>query len=553
VTLKNLIRVIPAEGRESHGAERCHTACFFTAPSSRSSLEFEVCRVSRCGAQPISALILAARAASDGASLQPGSIRVNVYIVGSILVVAAAAFAASGILYARRRAGSLEDYITARGTVGTWSGVATLVASALGAWVLFGPAEAATWGGIGAVVGYALGAAAPRFAFIPLGRRMREVMPEGHSLTEFLWHRYGRSVYIVTLLVMLFYMFIFITAELTGLARLVALIAEIPLWVTAAWVMATTLAYTAYGGLRASIFTDAIQLVIILPVLLTLLVIGWIAVGGTAETAARLFERAPHLGEISYMPGLEAGLTLFLAVLLTSIFHQGYWQRVFASRDRQTLGRSFFIAGIVGGLFVFAMGLFGLAFVAHDLKGPASSAVFVVLSEALPLWAMLVVLVLGLALVMSSADTIINAVASIIAADLGRAMPGMGGRHLMGVARWLIVAASVPVVVVAAQGYSVLYLFLLADLLCAAVAFPVFFGLYSRRYDGTAALFSIIAGLVAGAAVFPDPALETGHLLGSFLLAFLVPFLVSLIFLTLRRSPEYDFETLRMAVHRIAD
>ena len=38
---------------------------------------------------------------------------------------------------------------------------ASLTASALGAWILFGPASAATWGGIGAVIGYALGTAAP--------------------------------------------------------------------------------------------------------------------------------------------------------------------------------------------------------------------------------------------------------------------------------------------------------------------------------------------------------------------------------------------------------
>ena len=31
---------------------------------------------------------------------------------------------------------------------------ASLSASALGAWILFGPASAATWGGIGAVIGY---------------------------------------------------------------------------------------------------------------------------------------------------------------------------------------------------------------------------------------------------------------------------------------------------------------------------------------------------------------------------------------------------------------
>src|SRR3546814_16071414 len=81
----------------------------------------------------------------------------------------------------------------------------TLLASTLGAWILFSPAQAATWGGLAAVIGYAIGALSPRFLMIPLGRRMRELIPQGHTLTEFVIMRYGRPMYGLTLLIMLFY------------------------------------------------------------------------------------------------------------------------------------------------------------------------------------------------------------------------------------------------------------------------------------------------------------------------------------------------------------
>ena len=48
-----------------------------------------------------------------------------------------------------------------------------------------------------------------------------------------------------------------------------------------------------------------------------------------------------------------------------------------------------------------------------------------------------------------------------------------------------------------------LYLFLVADMVCAAVVFPVFFGLYSKRFGGTAALISSIVGLAVGVLFFP--------------------------------------------------
>ena len=54
-----------------------------------------------------------------------------------------------------------KNYIVGERDENTFSLTSSLTASALGAWILFGPASAATWGGIGAVIGYALGTAAP--------------------------------------------------------------------------------------------------------------------------------------------------------------------------------------------------------------------------------------------------------------------------------------------------------------------------------------------------------------------------------------------------------
>ena len=48
-----------------------------------------------------------------------------------------------------------KNYIVGDRNEGTFSLTSSLTASALGAWILFGPASAATWGGIGAVIGYA--------------------------------------------------------------------------------------------------------------------------------------------------------------------------------------------------------------------------------------------------------------------------------------------------------------------------------------------------------------------------------------------------------------
>ncbi|PCF96545.1 sodium:solute symporter family protein [Vreelandella nigrificans] len=470
---------------------------------------------------------------------------------GLWLSLCAIVLAVPGILYARRNRDNLEDYIIARNSQNTRATVLTLVATTLGTWILFGPAQAATWGGIGAILGYAFGSMVPRLVMIPLGRRMRELIPEGHGLTEFVIHRYGRIMYAFTLVIMLFYLFILLAAGLTAVARMVGLLAPIPLWVTASVVMVATLIYTFYGGLRASIYTDKLQMVVIMPLLGLLLVFGWQAAGGVAPTLAGLAESAPQLLQVSDIGGIRAGLTFFLAVALTGLFYQGTWQRIYAAKDTKVLRRGFWISGVCSFIVVGLMGLFGLAFVGLGLEGDGSVALFSVLLADVPLWFALALVPLGLALVMSSADSTISATSSIIAVDMGRLIPNASSASLMSMARWLIVLAAIPVTWVASQGYSVLYLFLLADLLCSAAAFPVFFGLFYRRYTGLNAVISTALGLVAGLAMFPAPGGSTATLLESFLLAALVPVAVSLLLLRVLPSrPAYDFGLLHTAVRR---
>jgi len=439
------------------------------------------------------------------------------------LILFAAAFAVAGMVYARRAQATLEDYIVARNSQGSVATLLTLLASSLGAWILFSPPQAASWGGLAAVTGYALGAMAPRLAMMPLGARMRALMPRGHTLTEFLLARYGRSMYTLALLIMLFYMFIAMAAEITAMAKLVTLLAPVPLWLTAAITLGFTLAYAAYGGLRASMFTDRVQVVIIVPLLVALTVIGWQAAGGAGQVVQTLQAQAPQLLDLTDPAGVKAGVTFFVAILLTGMFHQGNWQRIYAARDTRAMRRGFLLGGVLVVPFIFVMGLFGLAFVAQTPDGDSSVALFAVIMPHLPVWLAIALIPLGLALVMSSADTTINAVSSLVAVDVGRLLPQVKTRTLMRLSRWLILLLAIPVMAVAAQGYSVLYLFLLADLLCAAAAFPVFYGLYSARHSGFDATAGTLAGLAAGLFYFPAPGAPMTTLLESFLLAALVP------------------------------
>ena len=178
----------------------------------------------------------------------------------TLIIIISLVFVIFGVLYSKKYQG-LENYLVANRSVGVFSLTTSLVASALGAWILFGLASAATWGGIGAVIGYALGTAFPLFILIYLGKKFRKLYPKGKTLIEVVRLRFGKKLFKLILFLTIFYMFIFLIAEVTAVSLLVNYISGTSLWITALIVIVSSLIYTLHGGLRASIFTDNIQFI----------------------------------------------------------------------------------------------------------------------------------------------------------------------------------------------------------------------------------------------------------------------------------------------------
>ena len=83
----------------------------------------------------------------------------------TIVLIISLIFTLVGLAYSKKYQG-INNYLTANRNVGFFSLSTSLIASALGAWILFGPASASTWGGMGAIIGYSLGTAFPMFFLI---------------------------------------------------------------------------------------------------------------------------------------------------------------------------------------------------------------------------------------------------------------------------------------------------------------------------------------------------------------------------------------------------
>ena len=419
-------------------------------------------------------------------------------------------FLGLGIAYSRKHQG-INNYLVANRSIGTFSLTASLVSSALGAWILFGPASAATWGGIGAVIGYALGTAFPLFILISLGQKFRKIYPKGKTLIEVIRIKFGTKLFKLILFLSIFYMTIFLIAEVTAVSILINYISGTELWITALIIILSSLVYTLYGGLRASIFTDNIQFI----VLISLLVIVFsylISFNSNEFNLEFIKSNKPSLLSSNYLPNFTAGLTFFIAVAATNLFHQGNWQRVYAAKDSEVLRKSLIISFLIIIPIVFFMGFSGLVAVSLNDNVVPDLAFFSLLLKD-ELWTLsIIVILLSISLTVSSIDTIINAISSLIIVD-GNKILKFKGDYLK-LSKYLIVIISLISFIVASKGLSILYLFLLADLFCCSAVLTIFYSFYNKSIKEKNAYISIIIGLSVGILLFPTPDFSKSILIG---------------------------------------
>ena len=441
-------------------------------------------------------------------------------------------FAFLGLYHSKKKQG-LNNYLTANRNIGLFSLTTSLTASALGAWILFGPVSAATWGGIGAIIGYSLGTAFPMIFLIYLGKKIRKEFPKGSSLIEFMRKKFGKSLFKLILLMTIFYMFIFLCAEVTAIAVLINYISGTKLWITALIVLLSTLTYTLYGGLRASIFTDNIQMIVI-GILLLISLSYIISFTGSQFSFNFIKQKNPHLLSSAYIQSYTSGLTFFIAVAATNLFHQGNWQRVYAAKNYEILKKSLLLSFFIIVPIVFYMGFIGMvAFTIDSTTRPDLGFFSLLLKEQTELLSLLVI-ILGLALTISTVDTLINAISSLIIVD-GKATFNFKKKiNYLNFSKYIIVLLSIISFIIASKGYDILYLFLLADLFCCAFVLTVFYSFYNKDVDEKTAYFSIIFGLIGGFLVFPTPDFSKSLLVGVLMPKELfAPFIIqSLLFLS---------------------
>ena len=160
------------------------------------------------------------------------------------------------------------------------------------------------------------------------------------------------------------------------------------------------------------------------------------------------------------------------------------------------------------------MGFTGMVAFSIDPTNRPDLGFFILLLKEQTELLSLFIIVLGLALTISTVDTLINAISSLIVVD-GKATFNLNKKiNYLIYSKYIILFLSLISFIVASKGFDILYLFLLADLFCCAFVITVFYSFYNKNINEKTAYVSIIVGLIGGFLMFPAPDFSKSLLVG---------------------------------------
>lgn len=184
---------------------------------------------------------------------------------------------------------------------------------------------------------------------------------------------------------------------------------------------AFTLAYSLKGGMRGSLFTDAIQSGLF--VLLLAMVLFWVLPQGSHNQVSLL-----ESGEWTLVGGVDLMLVALLQVVSYPFHDPVLTDRGFLNRERDMV-RSFIIAGVAGFIAIALFSLIGVqAYVQQiDINGNAPAAVSALLGSG--------TLLMMSMLMIAAAGSTLDSTFTSLSASLARDMPRLAGR-LPGAHQW---------------------------------------------------------------------------------------------------------------------
>ena len=290
----------------------------------------------------------------------------------------------------------------------------TIVASFVGGGVVIGTAEKAFQFGIGhaiALLGFALQLILTGVWIAPRMARFRNALSLGDVVAQY----YGKVPQILSGLLWLSFSVGILTAQMSAMGNLLTSLLGFDRTICVLISASIVVLYCTMGGIRAVIATDYFQFYLLTIALLLVTFFGIYTVGGLETLLQSL--PATHLTPTSHL-STEALILLFCSFLLGDALIPPVFQRLLLSKSPKVTKKAFFWGGVLIVPIAFLACSHGLIAYVLD-PGMAKDQITVNLFHQTLATPFAIVAILGFfAVIMSSADTYLNAAAGSLVNDI---------------------------------------------------------------------------------------------------------------------------------------
>ncbi len=180
--------------------------------------------------------------------------------------------------------------------------------------------------------------------------------------------------------------------------------------------MGIVIAYATVGGMRAVVWTDIMQFVVLVIGIPLVLFFGLQQLGGWSVVQSSV--PATHLSLPTDTKSIIALISLFLTFLLGETLVPPYLQRLLIGKEVKSVSKGTLISGLFSIPFFAMTGLVGLIALAMNPTLDANLAMPYVIKESLPPFLQGVVIAAIISIIMSSADSFLNSAAIAFSNDV---------------------------------------------------------------------------------------------------------------------------------------
>lgn len=338
--------------------------------------------------------------------------------------------------------------------------------------------------------------------FIPFAKRVRKEMPNGITLSGYMQSKYKtesvKNVYLFQLGIL---SVLSTGVQLLAGSKILSMLTGVSFFTMTVIMALIAYSYSQFSGIKASILTDAIQMLFMLVVSAAFIFFGIINGGGIETLLKGLNGIEGNGASLISERGIELlfgfGLPTTVGLLSGPFGDQCFWQRAF-SVNKNKIGRAFFVGALIFGIVPLAMGILGLigaggSYVISD----TGTANFEIITFLFPKWTVIPFLFMVISGLLSTIDSNLCSISSLTTdvfkksnATMCKTKVAMLALLILGIA-----VANIP-------GLTVTHLFLFYGTLRASTVLPTVLTLLGVKIHRRGIIRGIIAALIVGLPIF---------------------------------------------------